>query len=581
MTSRVRAPGRPLSIRSVRARILTLSLIAVVVTVVGVVVWGAVAAREVAIEGRAAAAAVDRLEGRLSTDGGLGELDVDGARSTADDAAFAAARADDAAGALPLRLASVLPFVGDDVRAVREVTGAVRLATSEALPPLLDTAEALDPEVLVTAEGGVDTVRLADAVPSAEAAASAASRAAEQVDGVDTGGLHPRVAEPVDDARAGLEELSTRTRDVSDLLAVLPGALGAEEPQEYLLAFQNLAEARPTGGIVGAWALLRLDAGRAEIVETGANEDLTELSGPARDLGPEVTALYGEDLALSQNVNLSPHWPDAAVLLSDLWAAQGRAAPDGVVGVDPVALSLLLGATGPVDVPGGPAVAADDVVDVVQARAYAEFPDQATRVAYLSAVTTTVFDAVLARGLASPDVLDAVTSAADAGHVALWSADPSLQALAERSGVAGVLPEPDVDAVRIHLTNVDGSKLDHYLRADVTCSGGDVVLGLSSSVPAEVPEYTQNQLDGAEPTTHRVVVDLLLPPTRGVASLDVSGAPTPMAVAPLRGWTVARATVDVPRDARTELRWTGDGAGSSPEVVVQPLTRPVEASACA
>ena len=50
--------------------------------------------------------------------------------------------------------------------------------------------------------------------------------------------------------------------------------LGFKGQQRYLLAFQNSAEARGTGGLIGAYAIVRIDHGRISIEQSGSNIDL-------------------------------------------------------------------------------------------------------------------------------------------------------------------------------------------------------------------------------------------------------------------------------------------------------------------
>jgi len=51
---------------------------------------------------------------------------------------------------------------------------------------------------------------------------------------------------------------------------LLSPMLGADGPRHYLVAFQNLAEPRATGGILGSYAPIRTDSGKISIVDHGA-----------------------------------------------------------------------------------------------------------------------------------------------------------------------------------------------------------------------------------------------------------------------------------------------------------------------
>lgn len=49
---------------------------------------------------------------------------------------------------------------------------------------------------------------------------------------------------------------------------------GDDGAKQYLVAFQNTAEARGTGGILGAYAIVELKKGSLKVIETGSNEPL-------------------------------------------------------------------------------------------------------------------------------------------------------------------------------------------------------------------------------------------------------------------------------------------------------------------
>ena len=96
---------------------------------------------------------------------------------------------------------------------------------------------------------------------------------------------------------------------------------GADEPKKYLIAFQNSAEARGTGGILGAYAVIELKKGSLKVIETGSNEPLygSSLEKIPIDVPDEYKRLYGENPAILQNSNLSPHFPYGAEIWLALW----------------------------------------------------------------------------------------------------------------------------------------------------------------------------------------------------------------------------------------------------------------------
>ena len=58
-----------------------------------------------------------------------------------------------------------------------------------------------------------------------------------------------------------------------------------------------------------------------------------------------------------------------------MWEQQSGTTVDGVIAIDPVALSFILGAVGPVTMPDGETVTKDNVVELTESTAYTRFAD--------------------------------------------------------------------------------------------------------------------------------------------------------------------------------------------------------------
>ena len=59
--------------------------------------------------------------------------------------------------------------------------------------------------------------------------------------------------------------------EISASVQASPLMLGIDTPKKYLIAFQNSAEARGTGGILGAFAEVEINKGNISIIRTGSN----------------------------------------------------------------------------------------------------------------------------------------------------------------------------------------------------------------------------------------------------------------------------------------------------------------------
>jgi hypothetical protein len=479
----------------------------------------------------------------------------------------------------PLHFLSGMPLVGPDLRAARTAlaatsdVGSLAPAVASAAVTALDSARGSSPGVAaVTGAASLE--------PVLTTTCHQVDRSAERTGRVAPAGRLPLVPGAVARVDDALRTASGLCQDARSALTVLPQVLGMQGRRSYLLVFQNLAEARPTGGIVGSWALVSADRRRLTLDDTGSNDDWTVWVNHVDQLGPDARQLYGTDMRRSQNVNLSPHFPYAGQLLASVWRDQGEPAVDGVISVDPVALSYLLRATGPITVDGEPQLTAADVVARLTNTVYTTYPDMGgatpQRLEFLGHVTGEVFTA-LSRPRTDPSLLlTGLARGVHERHVMLWGPDGSdLGALAAAAHARGALPPPSADTVGVFTTNVDGSKLDFYARVHVRaqeCDGAPCLkVELGNTAPATVAPYVGNQLPGATPTTRHTAVSLYLPPQRGLDHLVVQGRPATVDVGHELGWTVVRTTVDVPRDIVVEMLWvlSGDDRGVQ-HVLTQP-----------
>ena len=534
-------------------------------------------------ETRSAMVAVDEATAQvnMATDS-LAEGDISEAIGRIENAGQSTQRAARAADSIPMRVLGSIPWVGRDVRAARVTVHAVDGAVQSSVLPLLESVEQIKAAQDRAPEGTVAVDALQEQTPALEKAAKAAQDAYAPLAGIDPSSLlflDGQVAQ----AQTKVGQLATMSAQAECVVKLAPYLLGADEPRSYLLVFANLSEERPTGGLYGSWALVDVDDGEVSLAATGSNDGFEGIPAPWRDAPEDVQELYGEDLTAHQNVNLSPDFPVGAQLISQVWQrATSRPAPDGVIAVTPVALADALAATGPIDVTGGAELTSENAVSQLQNEVYTTHPVIEERNAYLGRVTGQVFSQVLSTGMTSPGLLQHLGSAASTGHIQAWFSDPQAQELVADLPVGGVLPaEPDPDEVRLYLTNTDASKLGQFTHLTVTQSCESDAAQLRTQFRYEpdpdAPDYVVGLFGRREPRlAHRFNISLYLPPNRGVRQVQLDGRPLELQVGQEKGWTVARADVQLDPDTTSTITWDLDGTQSLPHVVVQPLTNAPE-----
>lgn len=487
-------------------------------------------------------------------------------------------------------LAARVPYLGRTPSRAAALAAAVDELSRQVAPQLLDLADVLAPQQLHSAPGRpVDLAVVQRARPTADAALDGVERVRARLPR-QAGG----VARPVSDAeqllRRQLDELAAGLRTLSDVTRVLPGALGAHGPRRYLVVFQTNAEARGTGGLAGAYGVLEAELGRLRFTQVDSNRDLIRLPAARIDLGTDFRALYGNDATLFQNANLSPHFPFAAQLWSDMWAQRYGETLDGVVATDPIALAAVLRVLGPVTTPGGDRVTADDVVSVTESDAYARFPDVEARKAFLVSIARTVVDQLLSADAEDLDgLLSALRPIVAAKRLVVYSRHPDEQALLEAVRLGGTLPLTRAPYAHVVVNNAGGNKLDYYLDRAVRYTLGRCADGRRSTVvearltnraPVHgLPAYVVGSDD-------RLLVSLYA--TAGAVATDVraDGEPVPVVVGRERGHPVFLVSLDVPPSQTRVLRFALDEPArpERPRAPEQPLVRPqstsVSTSAC-
>jgi len=245
--------------------------------------------------------------------------------------------------------------------------------------------------------------------------------------------------------------------------------MGADGPREYLVLFQNNAELRATGGIPGAVALLHVEGGKLSLVQQASSSDFPRADAPVLPLPAETAGLYGDITGqYIQDVNLTPQFPLTAQLAREMWKRQFGTSVDGVLSMDPVALSYLMTATGPITLPTGDVLTSENVVPLLLSEAYARYSDPVQQDLFFAGTASGVFSAVASGALDPQALVAALARAGDERRVYLWSADPTEQARIAETSLAGELPTSTSTAPKfgVYLNDGTGAKMDYYLGVD-------------------------------------------------------------------------------------------------------------------
>lgn len=368
------------------------------------------------------------------------------------------------------RAAEVLPFAGPNLSSVRAVSGVLDTVVDDAVVPVADVAASVDLEAFNPDGGVVDLAPLVEAQPAVARAARTIAEQRRVAEEIDSSGALAPVVGAVDQLRDVLGTVDVQADAAARTLDLAPTLLGGDGPRDVLVLFQNNAELRATGGIPGAAALVRTDAGRIELVQQASSSDFDTLPASILPLPVDTAGLYGDITGrYIQDVNLTPRFPLSAELASAMWERQFGTPVDAVVSLDPVALSYLLEATGPVSLPTGDVLTSENVVATLLSDVYARYPDPAVQDDFFAGAAATVFSTVAGGDLDPAALIAALSRAGDERRLYLWSADPAQQARLEETTLAGTLPVSTMEQPRfgVYVNDGTGAKMSYYLRGEV------------------------------------------------------------------------------------------------------------------
>ena len=436
---------------------------------------------------RAARASVLALgPGAFSDPGGIGAV----ARRADQRLGHADAIAD---GSPPLRIASVIPILRDQVAVVRDATQRGR----DLGDVVGDTGTALQRQVDVGTGGSANRLALVEVL--ATASADAAGRVESMEPLPRRRFAHPAlklvrttVADEQADATVKLRDAAVQAES---LRALLRG------PRRILVLAGTNAEMLSGGGLVGSIAFAEVRDGAVSLGEfTQSSELVLRKQGPV-PLSKQQEILhatmgFGYDL---RGITAPSDFQQAGPVAAAMVERAGLGKVDGAVYLDVIGLQRLVGVTGPVQV-DDLTIDAENAGDQLLYRNYLRFTavtrDQ--RAELQSRVGQAVFKALEERPTDLGKLFDALKWSVGSRHLMGWSADPAEQLLWDRAGASGRL---HTEGLQVTLINRSANKLDYHLKPQVVvrtrrAPGDERRVRIEVSVPNVPRDPTSRVVEG-------------------------------------------------------------------------------------
>ena len=444
----------------------------ILVLVIAVGAWLAIRGLQAKTQLEASVPLVSQLKDQLMAQ------DVAAAEKTLDEITPRVADARRLTSDIVWRAAEYTPFVGSNLTAVRELAAITDNIVTDAIPPLMKVAGTLMNGGLTPVDGGLDLALIGGVLPDIEAATKALDEAEAEVGTIDTTNTISQLTAAKSTMAELLATLTPALHKAQKILPIVLPAMGSEGPRKYVVVFQNNAEARSLGGIPGAIVPVTMEAGKISLGAPVDSEDFEKFAESIVPVPAGVDELYALGYGTSiLNSTIRPDFASAAAVVQAMWRDSFNEEIDGVISLDPVALSYLLRASGPIPLPSGDVLSSENAVSLLLNDVYLRYPGETERSremqgAFFAQVINGVFGTLLSGGSDPKALAEGLMQAGEERRLLLWTANEAEAALIAEGDLNGSLPISDATTERIGLYTQDaiGSKMTYYLKQKVTLS---------------------------------------------------------------------------------------------------------------
>ncbi|MEV4666846.1 DUF4012 domain-containing protein [Microbacterium sp. LWO12-1.2] len=469
-----------------------------------------------------------------------------------------------------------IPLIGPNFRAVSEVAEIADDVADKALTPLLAVAGEFDLAGLGFSGGAIDLEPFATIEKPLGEASATLTAAQLQAQRIDEDATLPPLADAVRQMRSTVTQAAGAVGALHGAAVLLPTMLGGEGPRNYVLAMQNNAELRSSGGIIGSSALLHAENGKITLVRQASTPDFPPLDAPLPVSDSTVALFEDRPGRFMQNITSIPDFSEAGPTIAARWEGRFGGTVDGVIAVDTVVAANLMQATG--DLTFGTFTATpDNIVSILLSEIYATIPDPRVQDEVFAQAASALFGAALSGG--DPKALiGALAESADEGRIRIWSAHEDEQKVLAASSLGGTIPDDDADAtyVGVLINDSTGGKMDYYTRASIStavgsCDGKPTTqlrMTWTNDAPADaattLPAYvTADGWYGVPAGSVRTLIALYGPQGATPSHIDRDGAEEGVQTTTIDGRSVVQHEVLLaPGESTTvTLEFQGTGAG--------------------
>lgn len=394
------------------------------------------------------------------------------------------------------------PFAGKYVKSVNTLVSVAEDASDNILKPALDVMDEYPLEGLKVGDGfSVSTINaylnlLEDIEPRIESMTTK----------MQTVKLPLGKTEMLSEYTQMLTKLTAAYKENGEYLPLFRAFLGDGSDKLYLLAAQNSAEIRASGGFPGSMGTIRIEDGVLTIDDFKTVYDMISVNPPTEaHITDTEYLLFSGSLDYARDACYIPDFERVGEIWALAYESKNDEHIDGVISLTPVIIQKVLAYTGAVTLSDGTELNGDNATQMLQKDLYYKYLSNNSSykvsnaydyVDYLFAETAKIVMGKLVDDFDINRIADYSKIFTDGGKdrtILMWMEDETAESYVKAAGCSGALnDDPSNPEAGVFFSGANGSKLGWFVSLDTQI--GDVTVNDDGSRTYDVTVTVSNDI---------------------------------------------------------------------------------------
>lgn len=379
--------------------------------------------------------------------------------------------------------ATAVPTYGEDVKSVKELASILADVSDGALVPLASALQENPVNNMIKEDGSIDVGMVNTLLNKVTEAAPAMQNAEDRLNALPEMHLE-QLQKMIDPAKTKFSEINALFQQGASIAPIMGTLLGVNGDRNYMIAAQNSAEIRSTGGFPGAVGNISISNGKIEMGEFGTPYDL--MLDETALITEEELRLFNDtqfDITVPRDAGIIPDYTQVANVWAQAYNGANGANVDGVVSVTPSVVQDLLKVAGEITLSDGTVLNGDNATRVLESDLYWDYLSTYTKYPgnddYCDALFAEAANLAFQKAMGSLNAKSLMALAKaffedfENGTFMIWLTNPDEQAQLSVLNCSGDLNNNETEPLTaIYIGEIRGSKMGWYLDAVTSVSAG-------------------------------------------------------------------------------------------------------------